>query len=668
MNRHTILFILTLGALAMVLAVSPPPPPSRAQSKVGQVVSSGQIQSHQGTKQAHSVVHGPVSKTPPEKQPEMEDEGSHSESRLDPPVDPSVRQEDIRPTNAETVVSRTPLATRNSQPNAPLAPGTFTFYRNTSLASAPVVGGTTLSTYNPVEPSAAANGRVVFYTTNNYAGVSGDGGQTFTYLNPFTFFAAANGGFGGDQYVYYERTRGLTLWLLQYNPDTVNNTHRIAVARSQADVINNTWFYFDFTPADFGFTAPPAGANGFWMDFPDMAVSDNFLWLTTNVFPRVLPNPGNPCAGTCPTQTCPAGCSSCTSNCTAVGAVIYRIPLNDLKAGGPINFLYASDTNFGYRLTQGAHTTMYWGSHNTTSQIRIYRWDENGNSIALDNVNHAAYTVAPTCVPPNQPACGAGSCGNMLAVSPDGTNFACTADSRILGAWVAGGVIGFMWNAAQGGSFAYPHVEVVRFNESNRNLIGQGQVFSASFAFLYPSVHPNDRGHLGGTMAVGGGSSYPFEIAWIADDFNNGTITPLENATVAVGTAGPTCNRWGDYYATRLEVPYGNTWVGTGYVVNTTTCNGIPTGGNNWDPHFVWFGRERDTPPATNTIYVDKLNASGYEDGTLVHPYSTFAKGNFACSAGDTLMVRAGNYNETGTFNRAAIVKNLSGTVKLGTP
>jgi hypothetical protein len=552
--------------------------------------------------------------------------------------------------NAETIVR----VVDPTKPTAPQAPGDFAFYRNTGLASAPVVGGVTLNALIPIEPSVGANGRVVFYTTNSYAGVSGNSGQTFTYINPFDNFPvdgtndAVNGGFGGDQYVYYERTRGLTFWLLQYNPDNTTNTQRLCVARSQTDLLSNNWSnsFYDFTPATFGFTTPPAGANGFWLDFPDMAVSDNFLYLTSNVFPRVLPNPSNPCAGTCPTQACPAACApgGCSNLCSSVGAVIWRMSLNDLAANvDTLNLLAYSDTHSTYRLTQGARGTMYWGSHNTNAQIRIYRWPENGN-VAFDNVNHSAYNV-----------------GSFAAASPDGNDFSAASDSRIEAAWVAQGVIGFMWNAAQGGGFAFPHVEVLRFSEDNRSLLTQGQIFNAGHAFLHPSVHPNDRGHLGGTMAWGGGAFFPSALTWIADDFNGGTITPLDNLTFATGNGAPNYGRWGDYFATRPNSPYGNTWSASGFVLNGVA-------GVTRDPHYIWFGRERDTPPPTNTIYVNKTNTSGYEDGTSAHPYNTVAEGHFASSPGDTLIIRAGNYNELVRFNRTVTVRNEGGAAVVGKP
>ena len=633
MKAKRILQTLTIAFGAMLVAATP------------LFAQSTELQTKQGFVIPTPGLRSPLLEEPPV--PPSDEAEGEIPPRMDPPVDPRVIPESIRPTNPETEAKIIPELLPGAfgpKPAGPLVPGTFTFFRDTTLASAPVVGGVTLNAYTPIEPSGAANGRVIFYTTNSYAAVSGDRGQTFSYIDPFKNFTTVNGGFGGDQVIYYAPSRGLTFWLLQYNADNNTNTQRLAVARSQKDIIDNNWITYDFTPADFGFTTPPAGATGFWLDFPDLATSDNFLYQTTNVFPRVPPNPLNQCASTCPAQTCPAACGgNCTPNvCSAVGSVITRLSLDQLAAGGGLQYNYYSDTNFGYRCTQGAHATMYWGSHNSNTQIRIYRWPENSSSLFADNVNHSAYTI-----------------GTMSATSPDGTNFAAFSDSRILASWVANGVIGFMWNAAQGGGFSYPHVEVVRFNESNRSLLGQGQIFNNNHAWLYPSVHPDDRGDLGGTIAWGGGTFYPNAAAWIADDFNSGTITPLENLTFATGSAGPTNNRWGDYFSTRTTPPYGNTWSGTGYVLSGT-------GGVTRQPNYVWFGRERDTPPATNTIFIGSGNTTRYEDGSFAHPYMTVTKGHFAAVPGDTLLIGSGSYPENLTLTTPVHIDTLFGAVTIG--
>jgi hypothetical protein len=117
-------------------------------------------------------------------------------------------------------------------------------------------------------------------------------------------------------------------------------------------------------------------------------------------------------------------------------------------------------------------------------------------------------------------------------------------------------------------------------------------------------------------------------------------------------------NRWGDYFTTRMAIPYNNTWMGTGFVVNGAN-------GATRDPHFVIFGRERDAPPATNTIYVDKLNTSGFEDGTLTSPYNTINEGHFAARPGDTLFIFGGNYQESVRFTTPITVRQTNGTVRV---
>lgn len=653
MKRNPITAILNVS-IAMVLLLVSYVSPSRAQKTSGRVVSSGQALVRQGTVRAQGPMRSQMRKTPPDRPPHEPDEDM-DHVRMDPPTDPSVRAEDIRPTSPETVVNVVPKAPTVGRQEAPQAAGTFTLYRNTSLANAPVVGGAAQTSSTTSESSLGSNGRVVFWTQNWYAAVSGDRGQNFTYINSFDNFPAdgtndpVNRGFCCDQIAYYERTRGLTLWLLQYNPDNNTNTQRLAVARSQADVLNNNWLFYDFTPAVYGFNVPPTGATGFWLDFPDMAVSDSFLYLTTNVFPRVpVAGPG---VTLCPGTTCNRGATP-PQTCCSVGAVIARIQLDQLAQGGALNFGFYTDSHAPYRCTQGAHGTMYWGSHNSNTQIRIYRWAENSSNIAWDDVDHAAFNTTPAA--------------GMTATSPDGTNFAGFADTRVLGAYVSNGVIGFMWNAAQSAppatAFPFPHVWVVRFNENDRTLLSEGQVFNNSYAFLYPSVQVNDRGHLGGMMAWGGGTLFPNGLAWIADDFNNGTITPLENFTFAAGNSGPASNRWGDYSTTRINVPYGNTWVGGGYVLIGGTGNA------NVVPSFVWFGRERDTPPANNTVYVDLANTSAYQDGSSAHPYKTVTAGHFAATPGDTLIIRAGDYFETPRLNTAVTVRNEGGIVRILPP
>jgi hypothetical protein len=465
------------------------------------------------------------------------------------PVDPTVDPKSIAPTCPATE----PRAAQGTK-----APDDFVIFRNTALDDL----ATNNSTSRINEPSLGVNQHAIFYTGNWYASVSSDGGNTWSYINPYDNFPAngindpVNGGFCCDQIVYYEESRDVLFWLLQYSNDGITNTQRIAVANSASDITTNTWYWYDFTPASFGFPA-----TGKWLDFPDLSVSDNNLYLTTNVFD----------IGSGSTST----------------AVIARLDLDDMAQGVGVSFSYLQTDRPGLRCTHGATSTMYWGAHNSNTSIRIYRWDEGSGTIFWDDVTHAAYNA-----------------GTFVAPGPDGRDWAGRGDSRILGAWVANSVIGFMWGAAQGGSFPYPHTQVKQFQESDRSLISEAQVWSTVVGWLYPSVHPNDRGHLGGSIAFGGGNYYPSTAVWIADDVNGGSFGPLETAAFANGNSGPLVNVWGDYLASRRHFICGNTWSASGFSLRDGGFNG------NAVPRYAWFGRERDV--CCECVYQSDFDEDGF--------------------------------------------------------
>ena len=182
--RMAVLLGLGLICLAAMLLARTSNQRARAQTLLGKVVSSTSADATQTTVQVNRLPPAPAQrKTPPDQPPRRVPRPATEVLRLDPPVDPATHPEDIRPMNAPTevrILPQVPGETSKRRTAAPQTPGTFTLFRNTGLASAPVVGGATLNAFIPIEPSVAATGRVVFYTTNSYAGISGDGGQTFS--------------------------------------------------------------------------------------------------------------------------------------------------------------------------------------------------------------------------------------------------------------------------------------------------------------------------------------------------------------------------------------------------------------------------------------------------------------------------------------------------------
>jgi hypothetical protein len=512
------------------------------------------------------------------------------------------------------------------------APNDFSVYRSFTFPKTVEMGCNMrgwLSGYVN-EPTLAVAGRTVLWAGNRYAAVSGDYGRTFTYFNPGDQWPRDGiwDVVGGatmccDQVIYHDRKTGAWFWLiLYYRPaGEGGNVQRIAVARSQRDVQEDNWLVYDFTPASFGYPA-----TGYWLDFPYLTVSDNYLYHVTKLLSIEPESPW-------PTRT-----------------LVARYPLTEMASGQGFTFSWfvAGDVH-GMRGTHGATSKMYFGAHVTTGTIRIYEWPESGSLNFIDRSHEGFNRGWPS------------ENSSMSAPGPDGRNWAGWSDNWIWGAWTANNVIGFMVPSRQGGGYPYPHVQVMRFRATDRVFLNQQAIWNPNLGFLYPSVHPNDRGHLAGNICFGGPSQHPGVAAWIADDVNGGGFQPLEVHNFVAGTAGPRdAPRWGDYVTTCRNVPYGNTWGGSGYAL-------FGDGGDSSAVAvYQWFGRERDRPPVHHVVYVDRLNTSGREDGTALHPYNTVDEGHYACVPGDTLVIRAGSYPEVVDLGTPITVRNENGTAAIG--
>jgi hypothetical protein len=462
----------------------------------------------------------------------------------------------LPPSDQETV----PSIAGGPQTTTPLAATDFTFQQIHDLTSSE----TGASTSAVGESSLGSMGNnTIFYTANWFAARSTDGGSSFTYISPYTTFPSINGGFCCDQVVQYAQNQDMLIWSLLYVPDSTSGTLRIATAVGSTNVANNSWIYWDWDPQKFGF------ASGNWLDFPNLTIGSTNLYVTANVFS--------------------------ISNNIFTGSVIFRIPLSQL-AGGIANATYYTSTLGDWRCTEGASTTMYCG---TTSiggnKVRILRWDDSSTTLFWDDVQLSGFTyMNPT---------GAGG----VAFSPDGTNWAAYADSRILGSWVSGGAIGLMFSARQDASFPYPYTIVARFDESTRTLLTQTPIWNSNYAYLYPSVSVNAAGNLAGIIAYGGGPLYPNEVAWISDDVHS-AFAPLEAYTATAGNHGPSGNRWGDYFSSRRQFSNPYTWIAGAYDLTNGGEN------SNVSQRFLWFGRVRDfasSPPAAPTLILPSNAATG---------------------------------------------------------
>ncbi|MEM9593102.1 MAG: hypothetical protein AAGD06_02495 [Acidobacteriota bacterium] len=503
-----------------------------------------------------------------------------------------VKAEDVRPWKAPSGA-----ASRNSLTDPLLLEA------NTNPVSVAPSGFS--STVN--EPSVAATNDYVFYTANWYAASSTDGGNSWSYVNPYTgpFPEPAGETFCCDQQAHYDDGTNAVFWLHQLIPDgsTDNGTQRVNVDQGA----DGTWdCFYDLTPQDAGF------AQATWPDYPDMSVSDQHLFVTSNVFPS---GPGS-----------------------FVGAFVARLPLADIGTCQSTTADYHTETSFGsFRTTQGAGDTMYFADHQTTTSIRVWSWPQASS--------------APTSV---LRTINAFLTGTRVCPGPDGRDFCGFIDSRIFGGAVAGNQVAFFWTPQQnaGGGFPFPYSQgVVLDAGSNLAVTDQPLIWSNDAAWIYPSLASNASGGFGGTVLWGGGTFFPQCSAFLADAENSTTFNPLEHTVVISGTTGPSSNRSGDYLSTRTYHPNNEVYAGSCFSYFATGAG---------SSRYVLFGRTSDFNGG-NTAPAVTITAPA--DGSTVDVATSVAFAGTATDAEDGNLTSGlawsssldGNIGSGGSFSTSSL-------------
>jgi hypothetical protein len=460
--------------------------------------------------------------------------------------DGTLPQPDSPPTNPVTA-------------GGPGAPCDIINHTSTQVSVAPAGFTSAIS-----EPAAAVRGitgtTTVFFTHNWHAARSTDSGATFTAISPFTLFPAVDGGFCCDQRTAYAPNHDITIWFLQYiySAATTQGSVRIAIsvgANLNAGA-NGTWHSYLLNPSSFGIAA------GNWLDFPDIVVARNHLYCASNVFSA-------------------AG--------SFVDAVIWKMPLAQLQAGGAVNFNFWRRTtglgNASYRFAQGSRETMYAASHNSTTSMRAYRNDDSALGTTMFFVDRAI----PAWVS-----------GGYSAAGPNGVNWLGRIDSRITGGYANCDEYGFMWTAAQDPANGRPEpfIRIAKFSTADHTVTGTEDIFSAAeFAWAYPACASNLAGQIGYVMAVGTGNGnaagiHPSSGNRVRDACNPvfaGGSIPL----FTQGTSSPTSAVWGDYFTVEKHPVRALKFSATGMSMAGGGANA------NQRPRYIMFGREQD-----NTAWV----------------------------------------------------------------
>ncbi|MDQ4146028.1 MAG: hypothetical protein M3198_20240 [Actinomycetota bacterium] len=377
------------------------------------------------------------------------------------------------------------------------------------------------------EPTAAANGNDIFVTGNWFASMSRNSGASWSHISPFTALPSAAGGFCCDQIVLFDSSRGIWIWILQYIETGGNNVFRVAISRAASF---GSWYWWDFNPRGLN-----AAWTDMWFDYPDAALSSNHLYVTFNAFNA-------------------AG--------SWLRAFVFKFPLDGLASGGSLGYQWwSTTTNGSLRLTQGATSTMFFGSHNGRNPLRVFSWPDGPGGISSFDVTTSAWSAGPY----NAPA-------------PGGINWLGRIDSRITGAWIRGNRAGFLWTASSSAGRPVPYVKAAEVDTSTRTLIGQPDIWNNTVMFAYPAASTNSAGVVGVSPFYASSTIHPSLVVAI----NDAGVWRL-----AVGRSGTHTSpdrRWGDYLTCYRFRPNQAEWVASGYTLQGGTDR------RNVEPQYVHFG------------------------------------------------------------------------------
>lgn len=356
---------------------------------------------------------------------------------------------------------------------------------------------------NP-EPSIAENGQTIMTTGNFWMSLSTNGGGSYTTVNPTTIFPQDYGGFCCDQVIVYVPRYDLFVWLLQYRAASNVNAIRIAAQTTNAVRSSNgtAWTYWDFTNTTFA----ASGA----LDYNDMSFGNTFLYWSSSV----------------------GG---------GANRYVVRVPLSEMQAMGTVNFQYTASTKaYWSHVTHNGTDGVYWAGHVNNSTMTVYSMMDADTFYSWRDVSIDSW--------PN---------GTISSIAANGTDWLSDTASKtyVRAAVVQGDNIYFAWNAAKGGGFPQPHIQIVEINRSSFTKTNQMQIWNPNFAFAYPFFETDTQGELGMIVAFGGGSYDASSAVGVWGDF----------VVYYPRLSDMSRSNYGHYHTVRRAGADGQLWVAAGY-------------------------------------------------------------------------------------------------------
>ena len=376
------------------------------------------------------------------------------------------------------------------------------------------------------EPSAAQDSVEVFYGGNTYFSRSADRGATWTALAIPAGPAEASIACCDLDAVHHPVQDTTFHTVLYTNASQTNGVVRIFVKRSTIAGGTDCTYLID----------PGGTANNVLPDYPHLAVSNNFLYLTMNRL---------------------------TNGTTWIGAQIRRFNVSQMA-----NCLSTSFTTFNYTGTdgqriltpvEGATTTQYFGVNRTSNLFRIIRLRENNNALELFDrgVPHGSNFVNPDC---------RGGTGNFDWIERS-TAFS-IAGFRLRGAVIPGSRMWFVWNVGRDASHTQGHVHSAVFTEPGLSLLPSNHIFNNTFCLGFPAISSSTTGDFGlsigfGGRSGGGGTAARGAVS-VDDPGTAGNFFAILSLT-ANGTHNRSDSRFGDYFTVRKKDDCAHGWAATNY-------------------------------------------------------------------------------------------------------
>jgi hypothetical protein len=502
-------------------------------------------------------------------------------------------------------------------PPAPGFPPSGGTALGTSAGGAPVQitvnNGRPVTADTPPDPNAATSASGVVLSTYNLPGAttagisySTDNGMTFTDVNlgnavagRTSFFPQSDSGLCCDQVVVYLPNQDLFVWLLQYWPATqcvtncgpppamnatfkITATNRVRIAWASPAAIkadfNNAWTYADLTPnAVAGVDSGLGAMSNEWVDYPDLAWSDNFLYVSVDH--------GTPAVKVYTGKRLVARMSLADISNSASTVVHYDYA--ELSGSNGLNKDH---------FVQRAPDRMVVGSLDNSSTFRVFTWDDNSGSINNSTVGLST---------------GINQGNNYTSTAPDGTDWIkISFPGNVTGAVYRSVIPGlgvpsqdqylFAFDAgvnAPNRPNAYVRLETLTPSGGGFGVLEEYDIWNGNFAFAMAALARDDElvmPDVAMNLAVGGGTvGYPQMSVGFKDDF---IVFQVTNSNAAQPS------RFGDYLSTRFIAGKGN-FDAEAYdvILNPVPMGGTPTCaavGCAPKPRYIQFGRPPFKPPS----------------------------------------------------------------------